>query len=154
MNGVVDIKGCVQFLNNEAPYRGGAIFAIDSSLNITGTQKFLQNSAQQSGAMACDNSKLILTEPLTINFIENRAYTDGGVIFHADEASFSMCMLSTVVTTDSLYDKEYCFIELDSAPNIQLNFTGNMAGNAGTLFYGGNLDNCKLYIGGRGGSRL
>ena len=68
---------------------------------------------------------------------------DCGVVFRADEASVSRCVLSTINTSDR--SKENCFIELDSAPKIQL-YTCNMAGSARTLFYGGNFDNCRLYI--------
>lgn len=55
-------------------------------------QSFLQNSAWRGGALALSgDSKLILTEPVQINFVENHALTDGGAIFFEDPVSNSRC---------------------------------------------------------------
>ena len=166
----VDFEGCVQYLNNQAVYsgggiyainsnislrdsrncskfqsniaarEGGAIYAVSSSVYMTTVQNFIQNSAQQGGALALSGgSKLILTKPFQANFVENQALTNGGAMLFED-TSFSQC-------TESSNPGE-CFIELSSTSNIQLNFVHNTAGSAGTVLYGGRLDSCRLYIGG------
>ena len=120
---------------------GGAIHAEDSTVNMTGTQSFIQNSALQGGAMAFSgNSKLILTQPLQLNFKANLATTNGGAIFYDDVIPPSQCTRSS--------NHEECFIELSSSFNIHLNFSNNTAGSSGSLVYGGNLDGCRLYVGG------
>ena len=120
---------------------GGAIYVVDGSVNMTGTLYFLLNSAQQGGAMTFSgSSRLILTEPLRANFIENQATAVGGAIFFADAVSISQCTGSS--------NQEDCFIELNSTSNIYINFVNNTAGIAGRLLYGGSLDSCRLFIGG------
>ena len=173
-NSVVDYEGCIQYLSNRATYSGGAIYARNSSITIRGSSNcsmfqsnvargggaiyaldssvhmtneqnlsFIQNSAQQGGALTfTGSSKLILTEPLQANFVENHAIMDGGAIFFADTISISQC------TGSITNDQEECFIELSSMSDIQLNFIYNIAGSAGTVIYGGNLDKCRFYTGG------
>ena len=133
-----------KFLNNNASTLGGAIYASlnNGSVNMTGTQNFIQNSARQGGAMAfIVSSKLILTESLQVNFVKNKAVMNGGAIFFGDAFSISQCTGQSIV-------QEECFVELSSAADIQLNFVHNTAGRAGTVLYGGSLYKCRLYVGG------
>ena len=124
--------------SNSVVERGGAIYTIDGTISLSGSQRFILNSAQQGGAIAIDSSsKLVLTQPLQASFIQNSASV-GGAIFYEDVISASQCTKSS---------KASCFIELDSTSNIQLSFVNNTAGLAGTILYGGNIDHCRLYIG-------
>ena len=182
----LDVKGCLQFFNNKAissggvvyarnsvitlrnanncsnfhgntARRGGAVYLIDSSIHLIGTQNFTQNSAQQGGAMALSSSsKLMLGEQLKVMFYKNQAATDGGAIYYADSVSITQCMeylrlgqcLYEPSQCNVFSDEGECFIELTShLSDIQLNFVNNSAGNAGTIFYGGRLDKCRLYVG-------
>ena len=134
---------CNVFQTNKAYDKGGAIYAEGSTIiSLSGSINFLFNSAIQGGAIAIDSSsKLVLAEPLQADFRNNNASV-GGVIFHEDTFSTSQCA-STISTFNT-----YCFIELESMSNIQLSFLNNTASSAGTVLYGGNLDNCRLYTGG------
>ena len=136
----INNSNCNIFQANIALERGGAFYAIDSTISLSGLQKFSFNSASQGGAIAIDGSStLVLTQPLQASFVGNNA-TVGGAIFREDSFSANQC-------ADDDRDSN-CFIELDSTSNIQLFFINNTAASAGTVFYGGNLDRCRLYLGG------
>ena len=132
---------CNIFQNNIAGVKGGAIYAEDSIISLSGSQRFSLNSAIQGGAIAIDSkSKLVLSQPLQANFIENNASV-GGAIFYEDSFSTRQCAYSISDISD-------CFIKLDSTSNVQLSFVNNFAKSAGAVLYGGDLDRCRLYIGG------
>ena len=133
------------FQNNSATYQGGAIYGIDSLLYMSDTHSFLYNSAERGGALALSgSSKLVLIGPLQVNFIQNNASISGGAIFYEDTFSISQC--ERLVSNSKTFE---CFIELiNSSRDVQLDFINNTAGKAGTVLYGGNIDKCKIYIGG------
>ena len=134
----------ILFERNTAVNDGGAVYVIDSSVNMAGTVRLVQNSALRGGAMAfIETPKLLLAEPLIANFSENSATMSGGAIFFDDDTSG--CQLCT--TTARLVNSPSCFIELSSRFNIRLNFDSNNADFAGRIFYGGNLDICSLHVG-------
>ena len=123
---------------------GGAVYVFVSSIKMTGALNLVQNSAQWGGAIfsSADFSTLLLTEPLTANFVENSATMSGGAIFFEDNNSVRQsCGMSNNV--------QNCSIELSSAVNIRLNFNNNDADIAGRIFFGGNLDTCLLSVGGK-----
>ena len=102
----------------------------------------IENEARAGGAIALSgSSKLMLDEFLTVNFDGNNASV-GGVIHYTDTVSLSQC------SDSSTQDKKECFLELSAESNIRLNFTRNTATSAGSIIYGGQLDKCKLYLGG------
>ena len=137
---------CSIFQGNSAHDKGGAIYAeLNSFVNMTGLQNFIQNSAQYGGALALSHtSKLMLSNPLQANFVENNGLAGGGAIYYEDSFSRSQC---TNITTKEQEVLD-CFIELTSDSDIQLTFVNNTASVAGTVLYGGDVDSCKLYIGG------
>ena len=118
----------------------------ESLLNLTGLIRFVKNSAQRGGAMVFYGaSKLLLSDPLQIEFIKNQANYTGGAIHSEFQTTISS---NQCEDPNTLADREMCFIELSSKTNINLNFYENTAGDAGTVLYGGALDSCKLYTGG------
>ena len=135
----VNFSGDNYFVNNGAPL-GGAIYARDSSVNLTNTPNFFRNSAQRGGAMALSgNSKLILNDYLIADFTENQATMLGGAIFFTDTISFGQCSKSNQAVIR-------CFVELPRfTRNVQLIFVNNTADIAGTVLYGGSLDRCMRY---------
>ena len=143
------ISGNSTFINNSISYAYGSGGAVEmdtingENLTLTGTQKFLQNSAERGGAMAFfGRYKLVLTSPLQGIFIENRATDYGGAMYFADDTT------ARVQCAVPYFSRDDCHLELSSLSNIHLNFTYNTAGSAGSLLYGGGLDTCKLYTGG------
>ena len=107
--------------------------------------------------LSSGSSKLILGEQLEAIFYEDQAATDGGAIYYADSVSITQCIeykveqcLSEQSQCSVFSDEGECLIELKShISDIQLNFINNSAGSAGTIFYGGRLDECRLYVGER-----
>ena len=127
---------------------GGAIFAIDSSVELSGSQYFVQNAAERGGALALSGgSKLVLKEPFTINFAQNYAVYSGGAVYYEDTFSISQCARLHNLTSAGPDD---CFIAINSTSkqHTRLTFSNNAAGSAGAVLYGGSLESCKLYIGG------
>ena len=145
---VINLKSttnCSLFQGNTAHNKGGAVYAeMNSFVNLTGLQNFVQNTAQYGGALAFSHtSKLILSDPLRAKFVENKGLASGGAIYYEDSFSRSQCVNMTTKEQQTVD----CFIELTSESNILLTFVNNVAGDAGTVLYGGSIDSCNLYIG-------
>ena len=171
----IKMTGTLHFRNNTSNGHGGAIYADtsvtsmfelrdiqcernsvlfdrigyvdDSSINMTGTLYFVRNSAQRGGAMALRgiSSKLLLTEPLTANFVENSVTMSGGAIFFDDNTSG--CQSICFAALSNRLSQQNCPIQLSSRANIRLNFDNNTADIAGRVLYGGNLDTCRISVG-------
>ena len=142
LSGNHNISGNISFENNMSDDYGGAIYIKNSFASISGTYQYIQNFAEQGGTMAFSGtSKLTLTRPLTVDFIENQAKSFGGVIFVIDTNYDNQC-------SQWLAADEECFFELSDyyASDIHLNFINNTAEEAGRILYGGNIDKCKLYM--------
>ena len=91
---------------------GGAVYALNSFINMTGAVNFDQNSAQWGGAVAFSNigtsSKLQLTEPLTASFTKNSATLGGGAIFFQDDISVhQLCIDGTITSTRLLHRAQF-----------------------------------------------
>ena len=150
--GTLVMSGDISFINNTCTNCKGGAMAVyghnrdgggDTLLNLTGSLRFVNNSAKQGGAIAFFGiSRLLLSDPLKMEFIENHADSTGGALSFA--ANSNQC----VEPQYSLVDKKPCLIELSSITNINLNFYENTADDAGTVLYGGALDSCILYTGG------
>ena len=79
-----------------------------------------------------------MIEPLAVNFNENSATFDGGVIFFEDGTNQNQMYFGPI--------ERNCSIEFSSWINVNsLNYS---AERAGRIFYGGNLDTCTPIIGG------
>ena len=147
LGGTLVISGDISFINNTCiDCEGGAVVVQsvngDTILNLTGSLRFVNNSANQGGAMAfIGKPRLLLSNPLKMKFIKNHANYTGGAISFVENSN--QC-----VDPYSLDEVQICLIELSSKTNIHLNFYHNTAGVAGAVFYGGALDGCKLYTGG------
>ena len=145
--GTLLMSGNISFINNTCTNcKGGAVavngFGGETILNLTGLIRFVNNSANQGGAMAFyGKPRLLLSDPLKMEFIENHADSTGGAISFVENNN--QC-----VDPYSLAEGQICLIKLSSKTNIHLNFHNNTAGDAGTALYGGALDSCKLYTGG------
>ena len=156
-------RGVVSLIEANSAESGGAIYTLDTSITLTGHQSFIGNSAQQGGALALlGNSKITIASPQNVNFINNRAESDGGAIFFADPISIRQCN-----KTDHTFNVGFCYdptklhifpcsrlsscfleFELNFNDSHTLTFVNNTARRAGSILYGGQLDDCKLYLGG------
>ena len=150
-NTVLSFNGTSNFINNSAYYSGGAIYADQySKLSFNGTVNFTNNvcSVDVNGdtvgggvymGIHCTFSILSNT---TVYWENNRA-TLGGAIYIDDAASpISYCSCTLV-------PKQECFFQLpgqnlSNGADVGLVFKNNSADIAGSVLYGGAIDNCKL----------
>ena len=151
-------------LTNNSAYYGGAIYAIGNTVSFIGTSNFINNSAYYGGALCIYNS---LTLNGTTNFISNTAEESGGGLYVGIKSTFSILPNTTVYWENNhatlggaIYvkdvklcnpyvPKEDCFFQLpgqnlSTSIDVQLYFKNNTADAAGSVLYGGAVDNCKL----------
>ena len=148
-NTSLNFTGTSSFINNTASYQGGAIFSAEdgigvSLLRFTGTSHFSNNSAGISGGgMFLVNSTFSISSNTTIYWENNHARL-GGAIYADDHYHYLVyCTQIEIHTT-----KDECFIQLpgqnlSNGVDAQLVFKDNSA-DAGSVLYGGIIDNCKL----------
>ena len=152
--GIFTFSQNLSFINNTA-HIGGAIavdksFVTDTALNFTGFSRFEGNSAQQGRAMAfLRGSKLMLSDPLQMKFVENHAELTGGAIFFGYDIddTFSNHCTERTPSSYEMPDQRPCFIEFSSLENIYLTFRQNTAGDTGSVLRGTDLYNCELFTG-------
>ena len=130
--------GTTYLYRNRANY-GGAIRCYYSNIMFSGTAYFEGNVAYNGGAIALTNSKLIFKPNFNIFFISNHANEAGGALYIED----SQCSLRSSAPLE-------CFMTIDgpstSTSNISLHFENNSADTTGSILYGGQLDQCRLYF--------
>ena len=144
-NAALSFNGTSIFISNSAGSDGGAIHASgDSTLTfISGTNNFINNSAHSDGgALYLDNSTFSIL-PKTIIVWEKNHAIHGGAIY-VDDKPFIYCTQADTCTTSG-----NCFFQLphqnlSKGIHVQLVFKNNSADAAGSVLYGGAIDNCKL----------
>ena len=138
---IVTMIGTTYFYRNRG-FDGGAVQGSDSNIIFSGIVHFERNWAILGGAMYLEgSSKLILKPKVYTSFIFNSASENGGALFFRD----SQCSLGSTVPIE-------CFIAIDSdypfssTSNILLHFENNSARIAGSILYGGQFDECRLFF--------
>ena len=131
--------GTITLFGNVASL-GGAIRSMNSEIIVENIYlNFINNTAVHGGAVfMAGTSKLILTPPINISFILNRANSKGGALYVKD----SQCLLGSTIPIE-------CFLSISNyaTANISLLFLNNFAGFVGSTLYGGQLNKCRLYYG-------
>ena len=153
-NTALHFNGTSKFVSNSATVYGGAIRAGgNSKLIFNGTISFTNNGPVK-GAQTGDVSyggginmgqkcTFSILPNTTVYWVNNHA-TFGGAIYVYDGSPLSYC------TEIAPYiPKEHCFFQLPGqnlsiGTDVQLVFKGNSADVAGSVLYGGAIDNCKL----------
>ena len=154
-NTVLNFNGTSNFINNSASYDGGGAICTNtnSKLLFNGTVYFTSNGHYGSGTdtptttygggvwigLKCTFSIL----PNTTVYWENNHANIGGAIYVVDTSPLSYC-----ASVAPYVPKEECFFHLTgqnlSSIDVQLVFKNNSADIAGSVLYGGAIDNCKL----------
>ena len=141
---VLSFNGTNNFINNLAGGGdGGAICTQESTLRFKGTTNFVSNSADNGGAIHLSKSIFSILPNTSVYWEKNHANL-GGAIYVADASPTSYCTpLAPYVP------KEECFFQLpgqnlSNGIDVQLVFKNNSADDAGSVLYGGAIDNCKL----------
>ena len=142
--------GTSSFSNNSA-IQGGAISANSNiTLTFNGNISFVNNGHNirdsHGGAMhlAIDSTFFVL--PHTIMCWENNHANLGGAIYVLTAIPFIQCNMTQIAT---FITREKCFFQLpgqnlSSGLDVQLVFNNNSADAAGSVLYGGAIDNCGL----------
>ena len=142
--------GTTSFISNSA-MQGGAISAnSDITLTFNGNINFTNNGHQikdsRGGAMylAIDSTFSVL--PHTIVYWENNYASLGGAIYVLTANPFIYCKITQIA---AFIPREECFFQfpgqnLSSGLDVQLVFKNNSANTAGSVLYGGTIDNCDL----------
>ena len=152
-NIVLSFNGTSNFINNFAE-NGGAISAsTNSALIFNGAIYIINNGHYRGGVDMQDgnysagggvfmglNSTFFILPNATV-YWENNHATLGGAIYVIDASPLSYCT--------SVVPKEECFFQLpgqnlSNGIDVQLIFKNNSADVAGSVLYGGAIDNCKL----------
>ena len=151
-------------LTNNSAYYGGAIYEIGNTISFIGTSNFINNSAYYGGALCIYNSLSFIG---TSNFISNTAEESGGGLYMGIKSTFSILPNTTVYWENNhatlggaIYvenvrlcnpyvPKGECFFQLpgqnlSTGIDVQLVFKDNSADAAGSVLYGGAVDNCEL----------
>ena len=147
-NTTLSFMGTTNFIGNSAANTGGAICTSDTKLSFSGTSTFDSNIAiydiggyerYGGGALNLKNSAFSLL-PNTTLYWENNHAALGGAIY-VDDNPFIYC--------NQFNSKKECFFQLPNQNlskgiDIQLIFRNNSADVAGSVLYGGAIDNCKM----------
>ena len=141
-NTSLNLTGTSSFTNNSARDYGGAIAATyNTALSFTGTSNFTNNSAtEEGGGVLLENSTFSISSNTMVYWESNHARSGGAIYFLV---SF-ICTLDTHTCTT----KGECFFQLpgqnlSNGIDAQFVFKDNSA-EAGSVLYGGAIDNCKL----------
>ena len=103
---------------------GGGLYAFDTVVRLSGNVCFTKNEVSNGGGMYIDgSSQLVLKSPVTINFDDNIARTDGAALKNGESDAYihrcyslplrNNCILKAEVTNSSTLE------------DIYLNFTNN-----------------------------
>ena len=145
---LVSFRGTSNFDSNNA-MKGGAIAAIDTTL-MMGTSNFTNNgndiSSNEStggGVYLRGNSTFQILPNTTVYWENNRAYFGGAIYVDDYTNPFIYCTHIEKCT------QRKCFFQLPGQNlsndlDAQLVFKNNSADAAGSVLYGGGVDNCKL----------
>ena len=140
VKGILEIIDC-EFVGNQ----GTPITLDDSTLNVSGTLSFVNNTAYQGGAMAFYGESYMVVsfekKNTLIYFTNNYAEHVGGAIFVEDPQNrrFPLGSRWCFLQLTTHYSK--CS-DLKNNPQLIFVFTNNAADNGGDAIYGGSLHRC------------
>ena len=148
-NTVFSFSGTNHFINNSA-HMGGAICSErNDTLILSGIIYFTNNGDTLhrytvGGGVYLGLKSTISILPNTVVYWENNHASIGGAIYVADASHASYC-----TSIAKFAPKEECFFQLpgqnlSNGIDVQLVFKSKFAGGAGSMLYGGAVDNCIL----------
>ena len=148
-NNVFNFSGTSNFTNNSASGGGAIATNANSSLTFNGTVQFINNGhywgrASSGGGVYMGINCTVSILPYTTVYWENNSATFGGAIYVQDVSPLSYCTQLVQYAP-----KEKCFFQLPGQNlscgiDVKLYFKNNSADIAGSVLYGGAVDQCKL----------
>ena len=135
----IDIDNCT-FASNMAN-RGGALYAINSQIYLTGHHKFTNNKAVEGGAIALGVFSVLHFNDLEMIY-ENNVAQRGAVFYVANIFSSVDCMDdSALAVVGSSSVRSNCFYSIPKDCSVIQ--SGNLVSDVGNVLYGGNLRKCN-----------
>ena len=152
---VIIFTGTINFISNSA-MKGGAILAdrnskltFDGNISFTNNGHDSTNEVSRGGAIYLALNSTFSILPHTTVRWENNHATLGGAIYISDINPLIYCS-QTAPYIAAYVPREECFFQLPgqnlSSINVKLVFKNNSADDAGSMLYGGAIDNCKLRV--------
>ena len=145
----LNFSGTSNFINNSASGGGAIGTDSNSSLTFNGTIHFTNNGHYWKGVTAGGGvyigvNSTVSILPNTTIYWENNCATLGGAIYVQDVSPLSYC-----TSFIPYVPKQECFFQfpgqtLSNGIDVKLVFKNNSADDAGSVLYGGAIDNCKL----------
>ena len=138
----VSFTGSNNFAKNLADAAGGAIYIGNASLWFNRSSNFINNSANDGGgAIYLSNSTFFILSNTSVLWENNHAKLGGAIYVNDQSNPFIYCTQANMCTR-----KEKCFFQLpgqnmSNGINVQLVFKNNSADDAGSVLYGGAIDN-------------
>ena len=155
-NSVLHFSGTSNFSSNHATIGGAILSTRNTTLTFDGTASFTNNGQAIRGPVAsygggmflAYNSTFFILPNTTVYWVNNRA-TLGGAISVWEMTSNGSFDTTFCTQFDTLTPKKRCFFQLpgqnmSNGLDAQLVFKNNSADDAGSVLYGGAIDNCKL----------
>ena len=147
-NTALSFNGISSFTGNSALVYGGAICAdFNSTLTCNGTTNFANNGGVtgtlnlHGGGVWMGLKSIFYILRKTTVYWENNHANVGGAIYILDTSPISYCEYAYIPRQD-------CFFQLPdqnpSSIDVQLVFKNNSADVAGSVLFGGAIDNCRL----------
>ena len=148
-----ELQGNMTISTNNATY-GGAIQAIEATINITGNCNFSKNLATLTGGTLAlaGGSVIYIFEPAILHFLENIADSLGGATYQDNvlHCIFDLTLngflgmydsdkRSSYSCYESDQDLPYCFHGRENAFKINISFSGNSV-VAGNVIFGQKID--------------
>ena len=125
---------------------GGAIHAKDSKLDFSGSHSFLHNSAQFGGGWSFVGSASMTCSPSNIlHFDSNYASKYGGAINIEDNSLYRCVNYGQYAVQDCFFTEDVLLDIKTVHDEVRCTVIhhNNSAILAGSIVYGGNVDNCK-----------
>ena len=155
---VISFTGTINFISNSA-MKGGAIsadrnskltFDGDSYTNNGHDNTNADNGVVHGGAIYLALNSTFSILPHTTVCWENNRATLGGAIYVSDVNPLIYCTPIAPYIV-AYVPREECFFQLPGQSlskgiDVNLFFKNNSANNAGSVLYGGAIDNCKIHV--------
>ena len=156
---VITFTGTINFISNSA-MKGGAILANrNSKLTFDGNISYTNNGhdninanneVSRGGAIYLALNSIFSILPQATVCFENNHATFGGAIYVSDVNPLIYC--TPIAPFIAAYvPREECFFQLSGQSlsndlDVKLVFKNNSADDAGSVLYGGAIDNCELHV--------
>ena len=153
-NTALSFNGISSFTSNSALVYGGAICVdFNSTLTCNGTANFTNNGQNRGvtgtlnvhgGGVWMGLQSIFYILPKTTVYWENNHANVGGAIYVLDTSPISYCEYAYIPKQDCFF--QFPGQNLSNGVDAQLVFKNNSADVAGSVLYGGVIDNCKLTV--------